>query len=151
MPSATPSERHTRHPDRREFELSEWAACHTRGSSYGFGGPHAVASDGTHVWVANSLGDSVSELDASSGALVRVLLASRFGFSMPDAVSSDGTDVWMADDGLGSTSGFATELDASTGTRVRVIKGRPYGFKRPSSVWSDGTHVWSPTTASRTR
>jgi DNA-binding beta-propeller fold protein YncE len=46
-----------------------------RGSKYGFNTSDtaAVASDGTHVWVANYNGNSVTELLASTGALVRVI------------------------------------------------------------------------------
>jgi DNA-binding beta-propeller fold protein YncE len=36
-----------------------------RGSSYGFDFPDAIASDGTHLWVANEVGDSVTEFSAS--------------------------------------------------------------------------------------
>ncbi len=39
---------------------------------WGFDDPVAVASDGNHVWVANHYGNSVTELSASTGALVRV-------------------------------------------------------------------------------
>jgi hypothetical protein len=38
---------------------------------WGFNGPSGIASDGTHVWVAN-YGNSVTELSASTGALVKV-------------------------------------------------------------------------------
>ena len=65
------------------------------GSSYGFDGPDAISSDGTHVWVANS-GNSVTELSASTGALVQVISGSGYGFDAPEAISSDGTDVWVA-------------------------------------------------------
>jgi DNA-binding beta-propeller fold protein YncE len=67
-----------------------------KGSSYGFDLPGAVSSDRTHVWVANGLGDSVTELNAATGALVQVITGSSYGFDLPDAVSSDGTDVWVA-------------------------------------------------------
>ena len=40
---------------------------------WGFNSPLGVSSDGTHVWVANVQGNSVTELDASDGALVQVL------------------------------------------------------------------------------
>jgi DNA-binding beta-propeller fold protein YncE len=35
---------------------------------WGFNSPISVSSDGTHVWVANSNGHSVTELDATTGA-----------------------------------------------------------------------------------
>jgi DNA-binding beta-propeller fold protein YncE len=36
-----------------------------------------VSSDGTHVWVANYFGDTVTEMDAATGALVRVITGRR--------------------------------------------------------------------------
>ena len=56
------------------------------GSAYEFDGPDAVASDGTHVWVANAGGTAVTELSASTGALVKVISGSGYGFDNPDAV-----------------------------------------------------------------
>jgi len=44
----------------------------------------------------NSGGDSVTELNASTGALVAVISSSSYGFDVPEAVSSDGTHVWVA-------------------------------------------------------
>ncbi|MFZ2059161.1 MAG: hypothetical protein WAV54_17310, partial [Acidimicrobiales bacterium] len=43
---------------------------------WGFDYPNAIASDGTHVWAANYLGNSVVELSASTGALVKVISGS---------------------------------------------------------------------------
>src|SRR5579863_9252342 len=84
---------------------------------WGFNGPVAVSSDGTHVWVANFDSDSVTELDAATGALVQVITGSSYQFHSPAAISSDGTHVWVANiDG-----GSVTELDAATGALVQVI------------------------------
>jgi DNA-binding beta-propeller fold protein YncE len=55
-----------------------------------------VSSDGTHGWVTNYVGGSVTELDAASGRLVQVLTGSSYDFAGPDAVSSDGNRVWVA-------------------------------------------------------
>jgi hypothetical protein len=44
-----------------------------RGAGYGFSAPDSVASDGTHVWVTSGVADTVTELLASTGALVQVL------------------------------------------------------------------------------
>jgi len=84
------------------------------------------------------LGNSVTELSASTGTLVRVIRGSRYGFDYPDAVASDGTHVWVAS----MVGGSVTELSTSTGTLVKVIRGRSYGFNNPDAVASDGTHVW---------
>jgi len=52
------------------------------------------------------LGDSVTELNATTGTLLRVLSGSHDGFSQPEAISSDGTDVWVANPGNESVAGF---------------------------------------------
>ncbi len=111
---------------------------------WGFNSPHGVSSDGTHVWVANNLGNSVTELDASNGAVVQVLGGKKYRFAGPNSISSDGTDVWVAN----RTGASVTELDASTGALVRVLTGgigSPYNFYYPESISSDGTHVWVAT------
>ena len=63
---------------------------------WGFNGPDAITSGGTHVWVANANGDSVTELSASTGALVKVIRGSSYGFDYPSGITSDGTHVWVA-------------------------------------------------------
>ena len=113
-----------------------------------FNGPVAVSSDGTHVWVVNKGGNSVTELDASSGTTVQVISGSSFGFNQPTAVFSDGTHVWVAN----TWGNSVVELDASTGSLVRVIGGAPSTtpwnwplsgeFDFPTGITSDGSHVW---------
>jgi len=92
--------------------------------------PYGVSSDGTHVWVADWGGNTVTELDASTGAVVQTIAVG----SGPYGVSSDGTHVWVADwDG-----NTVTELDASTGAVDQTIAVGSY----PGGVSSDGTDVW---------
>jgi|HubBroStandDraft_1064217.scaffolds.fasta_scaffold230105_1 hypothetical protein len=74
------------------------------GGSYGFDAPHALAYDGTRVWVANAGGDSVTEVDASSGGLVRTLSGGSYGFDEPLALAYDGTRIWVANDGSNSVT-----------------------------------------------
>jgi DNA-binding beta-propeller fold protein YncE len=74
---------------------------------WGFNGPIAVTSDGTHVWVANSSGNSVTELSASAGGLVRVIFGRRYGFDHPDAIAPGGTHVWVANEGDQSVTEFS--------------------------------------------
>ena len=90
---------------------------------WGFSGPYSIASDGTHVWVADDFGDSVIELDASTGAEVQVVYGS--GLNAPDAIASDGTHVWVAN--LDGNS--VTELDASTGALVQALSGSSFRYK----------------------
>jgi YVTN family beta-propeller protein len=80
--------------------------------------------------VVNGYSNSVTELDASTGAFVQTIPVG----SGPYGVSSDGTDVWVANNG----SNLVTELDASTGAFVQTI---PVGTA-PLGISSDGTDVW---------
>jgi hypothetical protein len=58
---------------------------------WGFAGPGAIADDGTHVWVANGGNSTVSELSASTGALVKVLAGARYKFDHPGDIASGST------------------------------------------------------------
>ena len=80
-----------------------------RARSYEFAAPGAIASDGTHVWVTNELGESVTELDAATGALGKVLAGPSYEFAAPGAVASDGTHVWVTN----SDGDSITEFPAS--------------------------------------
>ncbi len=110
----------------------------------------AISSDGTNVWVADAFGNSVTELSASSGAVLQTLSGSSYGFDGPDAISSDGTNVWVANydfDSVTELGDSVTELSASTGALVQVIQGSvsldPFNvFNDPVAISSDGTNVW---------
>ena len=47
-----------------------WMMCNTNGP-YLFNDPESIAVDGSNVWVANKGGNSLTEMDADSGALIR--------------------------------------------------------------------------------
>ncbi len=93
-----------------------------QGKAYGFDSVTAIGSNGAHVWVANSEGNSVTEIDASTGAKVNLFRNSNWGFDGPAHLSDDWTHVWVANDAGNSV----TELNATTGDLVRVIKGSSY-------------------------
>ena len=107
-------------------------------ASYGFKAPNRIAADGTHVWVTNPPGNSVTELNASDGSWVATLTGARYGFNGPVGIAADGTHVWVA-----STNGNSvTELNASDGSPVRTLTGARYGFNGPVGIAVEGTHVW---------
>jgi len=100
--------------------------------------PVAISSDGIHVWVASGTTGPLTELDASTGAVVQTVVVGA-----PDSdtgVSSDGTHVWVA------SGNSLYELNASTGAVVQTIndpEDNADGFL--DGVSSDGTHVWVTT------
>lgn len=63
-------------------------------TGYHFRQPGAIATDGSHVWVANLDGNSVTEVDAATGKLVRVL-NTGFHFDTPAGILADGSHVWV--------------------------------------------------------
>jgi DNA-binding beta-propeller fold protein YncE len=69
------------------------------GRRYGFDDPAALAVAGGHLWVASALGNSVSEIDAGTGALLHTMSA---GFANPTGLAASGSDVWVTS--LGSDS-----------------------------------------------
>jgi YVTN family beta-propeller protein len=91
-----------------------------------------VSSDGTHVWVTNeeAFTDTVSEIEASSGTVIRTIHVGRGPFG----VSSDGTHVWVTNEEADTVS----EIKTSSGTVIRTI----HVGSGPGGVSSDGTHVW---------
>ncbi len=95
-----------------------------------FGVIRDIVSDGAHVWVANGTmstrngqrGDTVTELNASNGSLVRVVRLHNGIYSDPVGLASNGIDVWVTDQGGGVEGiGSVIELNASTGSVVRIV------------------------------
>jgi hypothetical protein len=92
----------------------------------------SVYSDGTHVWVVNGSveyrghrrGDTVTELNAMNGSLVRVIQLHDGKYADPVGVISNGVDVWVTDTGGGTYGiGSVIELNANNGAVVRTIVG----------------------------
>ena len=104
----------------------------------GFDNPDAIASDGTHVWVANAGNGTVSELNAVTGRYVRTVFGSKYDFRYPCAIGVAASHVFVAN----CQGDSVTELDASSGALVAVLSGSNYAFDTPSAIAVDRTHVW---------
>jgi DNA-binding beta-propeller fold protein YncE len=110
-------------------------------SRYGFNLPFEIAVDSDHVWVTNGNGNSVTELDAGSGALVRTLPAGGYGFSRPVGIVDDGAHIWVAND----TGNSVTELNAGDGALLQTLSGGrdSFQFDSPNSLVMAGDHAWA--------
>ena len=114
---------------------------------WGFYYPLGIGSDGTHVWVVNSGGNSVTELSASTGALVKVISGSSFKFNDPSAIA------------LGRHPRLGGELRWPVGDRAHRIdgsvrqggsRGRTSGSTAPMpSPRTAPTSGWRTRTATR--
>jgi hypothetical protein len=111
---------------------------------------------GSHLWLSNGLesGNSVIELNASNGSLVRVIKGAKYGFNEPADVVVRGTRVWVTS-GWGPRNttvqastqpnkygGSVTEFNANSGAVVRVIKSKADHFYGSAGVALEGSHAW---------
>jgi hypothetical protein len=113
------------------------------GPRFHLSGPQALAFDGTHLWVANQAGNSVTELNASDGSFVQNLSGGSYNFQTPVALLSDGTHIWVANIGGASV----TEFNASDGSFVRNLSGGATPSTRPLAWPSTARTSGSPTRA----
>jgi DNA-binding beta-propeller fold protein YncE len=74
---------------------------------------------GGDLWVLNTIGDSVTEIDASSGRLVRVLSGAPYFFDHPVGVVANRVAIWV------------TNADTGTVTELRLPAGRQSGGGSP--------------------
>jgi hypothetical protein len=81
-------------------------------------GVTAVASGGGDIWIVSAQRDSLAELNASNGKLVRVITRREGGLSWPCDVVYRHGDVWVVNQNNNSVS----EIDAATGKLVRNLR-----------------------------
>jgi streptogramin lyase len=110
-----------------------------------FDEPLGVAVSGGYVWVANVAGNSLTEIKASSGSVVRVVDAKKGRLQTPIAISVNSNRLWVVNEGVegdpGGT-GSITELDATTGAFIRVIDEGAAKLDNPAGVAANGSRVW---------
>ncbi|HWD95766.1 MAG TPA: hypothetical protein VG246_05035 [Acidimicrobiales bacterium] len=110
-----------------------------------FAEPLAIAQDGRHVWVANVFGNSVTELDARSGSVIRVIDDPADGFTTPIALAVTDDHVWVVNEGVKGNkrgTGSITELSTRTGALVRVIAIRSARLDNPAAIAISKSRVW---------
>jgi hypothetical protein len=119
------------------------------GSSYDLGGP-GVASNGPDVFVdafvqpvnaKQAVPWGITEINARTGGLVRVISGSKYGFDAPSVIVTHGTDIWVLNT-EGAHGGSVTEIKASSGALVRVISGSRYRFDCPDAMVTNGTDLF---------
>jgi DNA-binding beta-propeller fold protein YncE len=112
------------------------------GTGYGFDSPTAAVAVAGRLFVASSGNNSVTELNAATGACVRRIGGAKYGFDDPTAIAADGAQLFIANGKGAGGKGSLTELRAATGSLVRRISGRKYGFARPTALVADGRYLF---------
>ncbi len=92
-------------------------------------GPRGMAFDGQNIWVANSIDNTVTELNRS-GNLVKTYNVGR----QPEGVAFDGANIWVTN----SLDNNVTEFRASDGTALGTF---PAGTN-PFGIAFDGSFIW---------
>jgi hypothetical protein len=67
--------------------------------------PRGIATDGTHVWIADYGNNFVTEVNAGNGTFIRTLSdgghfsgSYQWGYNFPNAIAAAGTHVWVTSD-----------------------------------------------------
>ncbi|MGA2294780.1 MAG: hypothetical protein ABSG24_06095 [Acidimicrobiales bacterium] len=101
-----------------------------------FDAPSGLAFGGGHLWVTNEVGNSVTEINPTSGAWIATVAATGDGFDRPTALTSFGADLFVA-----NAVGSVSELLASDGSLVRVISGPAFHFVDPVAIEAVGSTI----------
>ncbi|HXY43719.1 MAG TPA: hypothetical protein VEH29_06000 [Acidimicrobiales bacterium] len=88
---------------------------------YGFNAPDAAAVTGNDLFVANKMGNSITEVGASDGAFMKVLEGAKYHLDEPSALLVLGKDLFVANAKAG-----VTEIAVSNGALVRTYRGAKY-------------------------
>src|SRR6185437_6985095 len=108
------------------------------GASYGFGAPNSVTAAGGRIWVTNASGNSVTEINAANGAVVRVISGAKYQLRQPIALTYDNGAIWV----VNAAGNSLTEISAADGSLVRVVSAAADHFSQPIAVAGDGTDLW---------
>ena len=95
-------------------------------------GPTGLAWDGSHLWVADLLSATISEVDPISGKTLKFMDAPGYA---PMGLAWDGKWLWVLD----AADKTAYALDVSTGVTQRAL---PLDLDSPEGLAWDGKALW---------
>jgi hypothetical protein len=98
-------------------------------------GPEQPAFDGENIWVPNSLDNSITVVQASTGKVVATLVSPGSQLSGPEQASFDGERILVTNHG--TTRGWTLFKAADLSVIATAITGDP-----PYGVCSDGKQFW---------
>ena len=102
-------------------------------AGYDLNAPTAAAVEGRDLFVANEGGNSVSVINASTGAHLATLSGGSFAFDRPTAIIALGPDLFVAN-GAGNS---VTEINGNSRTLIRIISGPQFQFSPPLALAGD--------------
>ena len=104
--------------------------------AYDLSEPNFITNNGPDVFVTSQQSNTVTEINAAAGALVRVL-SPRHQTNCPCTVALRRQDAFVTNE-VGTNrktqDGSVTEFNITTGTLVRVLDAKTYGFHIPKGI-----------------
>lgn len=105
--------------------------------------PDAMTTSGNDLFIANWGRNSVTEIDISTGSVIKVLSAPAYQLNGPDALAVSGKDLFVASAAGGyGNQGTVTEIDISTGAVVRAVSSPADHFYSPDSLVVNGPDLF---------
>ena len=101
----------------------------------GLRGPASLTGAGQYLWITNSAGNSVTELDVRTGRHRVIGTGPEYGFLAPGAITAGHGHVWVAD----VVADRITELRAADGAVIRTIT----DAASPHSLVLFGNRLWT--------
>jgi streptogramin lyase len=101
-----------------------------------FDAPSGLAVANGNVWVTNEADNSVSEINASTGTLVKMLRGKTFGFDQPRAIVHISTHLFVA-----NANDTVSVITAATSAAAGVLSGKGYGFDNPVALAKSGSKL----------
>jgi DNA-directed RNA polymerase subunit H (RpoH/RPB5) len=90
------------------------------------------------MWVCNEDGNYLSELNATSGAVLRTIRGSAYKFNSPSGIATDGRSLWVTN----LVGNSITEVDATNGSLERVIRPPRIRFTQPQAIFYATGDLW---------
>jgi hypothetical protein len=112
-----------------EYSLATGKVIRSVGTfAYRITDPIGICSDQYDVWILNGevgfkkhqYGDTVTELNAKTGALVRVIRHAGLGFTFASGIATNGVDLFVSSQTI-AAGNHILEFNAATGALVRSI------------------------------
>jgi hypothetical protein len=95
-----------------------------------FDAPSGLSFGGGHLWVSNQAGNSLTEIDPSTGGWLGTFKAD---LDDPTAITTVGPDLFVA-----NATGSLSEVRASDAHVIRTISGSQFGFVDPTALAVSG-------------
>ncbi len=113
-----------------EIALLKWYTNKVTSFTVG-DGPQHVAFDGANIWVTNYYSNTVTKLNAATGAVVGTYSG---GISL-NGIAFDGANMWITN---GTVSGTVKKISAATGTTIGTYS----VGNSPQGIAFDGDYIW---------